>query len=151
MSLDRAVARLHPTEGNRVRGTVTFESMGEDGLRVETEVQHLPPGRHAYHVHLLGDCTGADGKSAGTHFNFRGPSKNPPKRTMRVTGNLGELNANTKGEAVHEDVISEASLTGAFSIVGRSVVVHLQDNDLAELPMGGAGARLACGVIGLTE
>lgn len=148
--VDRAVALLQPTQGSEARGKITFESAGDEAVKVEAVVDGLPPGKHAYHIHLLGDCSAPDGKSAGTHFNFHGPSKNPPKGIKRITGNLGELDADAKGHASHSDTI-EASLTGSYSIIGRAVIVHEKPNDSSEPPIGAAGARLACGVIGLTD
>lgn len=146
----RAVAVLSPTEGNAVSGVVTF-TRAEEGLRVEAELNGLPPGAHAYHVHLFGDCTAPDGKSAGTHFNFAGSSQDPPDDIGRITGNLGDLQADASGRATHTALIPRATLDGAYSILGRAVVVHEKPNDPSDPPMGAAGARLACGVIGVAE
>lgn len=144
----RAVAVLHPTEGNDVTGTVTF-TPAENGLKVHTEASGLSPGKHGYHLHIYGDCTAADGTSAGTHFNLQGSSLNPPKDIDRITGNLGNLDAGEDGNATHEAVIENAKLTGAKSIVGRAVIVHEKPNDPEQPPIGGAGPRLACGVVGI--
>lgn len=146
----RAIALLHPTQGNEARGTVTF-SAADQGVKVEARVSGLTPGKHAYHVHLLGDCSAPDGTSAGTHFNFSGSSKNPPADIQRITGNLGELQAGENGRATATATIEDAHLQGPFSIIGRSVVVHAQANDPQSPPIGAAGARVACGVIGITE
>jgi len=148
--ISRAVAVLYPTQGQEVQGTVAFTQTPE-GVRVKAEVTHLPGGKHAYHVHLYGDCSGSDGKTAGTHFNFQGSSKAPPENIDRITGNLGNLEADTNGKATAESVIEHASLTGPYSIVGRSVVVHAKGNDPSSPPLGAAGSRLACGVIGIDE
>jgi len=144
----RAVAVLHPTRGNEVRGVVRFAETGE-GVQVVAEAAGLSEGPHAYHVHLYGDCTAPDGTSAGTHFNFVGSSKAPPEDIERITGNLGELVAGDDGRARHEARVELASLVGPKSIVGRSVVVHARGNDPDSPPIGSAGPRLACGVIGI--
>lgn len=145
-----AVAVLHPTRGNEASGTVRFTPV-DGGVRVDSEVAGLTEGRHGYHVHLYGDCTAGDGTSAGTHFNFRGPSRNPPGNIDRITGNLGELVADARGNASHSTEVEHASLTGPKAIVGRSVVVHASANDPDQPPIGAAGSRVACGVIGIAE
>ena len=51
----------------------------------------------------------------------------------------------------------QVSLYGEYSIVGRSVVVHAQEDDLGRTDhpdsktTGNSGARVACGVIGLAK
>jgi len=146
----RAVAVLHPTEGSEVRGVVRFAETGE-GVKVVAEASGLSPGPHAYHVHLYGDCTAPDGTSAGTHFNFVGSSTDPPEDIARITGNLGELVAGEEGRARHEARVELARLVGPRSIVGRSVVVHARGNDPDSPPIGAAGSRMACGVIGVAQ
>lgn len=146
----RAVAVLQPTKGNEVTGTVTFEPVDE-GLEVNAKASGLSEGEHGYHIHLYGDCTAADGTSAGTHFNLEGSSLDPPEDIDRITGNLGNLSAGKNGKAEHDTVLEGASLTGPKSIVGRSVIVHAEANDPGKPPIGAAGARQACGVIGIAE
>ncbi len=154
--VEHAVSVVHPVGDGEARGVVTFESISaepgmERGLRMRARFTGLPEGLHAFHVHLLGDCRGESGKRAGTHFNFAGPSRQPPSDIDRITGDLGELDANAEGEATLEAEIERARLQGPFSILGRSIIVHARGNDPEQPPIGAAGARLACGVIGLTE
>lgn len=146
----KAIAVLRPLGDGQTKGTVELEQ-SEGGLRIKTTIEGLPGGKHAYHVHLLGDCSAPDGKSAGTHFHFAGPSKNPPEDIQIITGNLGDLEGDEAGKATHEATIEGASLQGRYSILGRSIIVHEKPNDPKDPPIGGAGGRIACGVVGITE
>lgn len=144
-----AIAVLHGTEGNAdITATIRFTPQ-DGGIAYTTEAQNLPEGGHGYHIHLYGDCSSGDGKSAGTHFNLQGSSKNPPKDIDRITGDLGNIDGGTS--ASHEGTLDNASLTGAKSIIGRGVIIHEKPNDPSQPPIGAAGARLACGVIGIAE
>lgn len=150
----QAVAVLHPVGGSGVTGTVTLTRDEEGpGLVVEATLRGAPAGPHAYHVHLLGDCRAADGSSAGTHFNFAGPSREPPEDIERITGNLGDIDSAGPDDVARAGPtrVESARLQGPFSVLGRSVVVHAAGNDPGSPPMGAAGARIACGVIGIAE
>lgn len=136
------VAELQPTAGNEARGMVRFRRDGE-GVLMTAELEGLPPGVHAFHVHEKGDCSAPDASSAGPHYAFA-PTSDPPER---ITGNLGELEADEDGRARREARIPLARLDGPRSIVGRSVVVHERGNDPTSPPAGDAGGRIACGVI----
>lgn len=160
MPVRSAVAVLNPVGNSGVHGVVYFSEEGGAGaaaagdggpLALRAEARGLPSGPHGFHVHLFGDCRGADGKRAGTHFNFAGSSLHPPEDIDRITGNLGELVANENGVATIEEKLETARLQGPYSIVGRSVIVHASGNDPESPPIGAAGARVACGVIGVTE
>jgi len=43
------------------------------------------------------------------------------------------------------------SLDGPESIIGHAVIVHAKADDLKSQPSGNAGARVACGVIGVAK
>jgi Cu-Zn family superoxide dismutase len=150
--VSRAIAVLTPMKGSKVEGTIEFTSQDNGGVQVKADVTGLPPkSTHAFHVHVFGDCSGDDGKTAGTHFNFMGSSENPGEHIDRITGNLGELTAGADGKASVTATIEKGSLQGQYSILGRSVVVHEKGNDPKSPPMGAAGGRLACGVIGIAD
>ena len=144
----KAVAVLHPTQGNNVSGTITFTEVA-DGVQVHAEVTGLTPGKHGFHVHEFGDCTAADASSAGAHFN---PTKQPhaaPDATARHVGDMGNIETDTSGAAKLDYLDHNMSLANdERSIIGRSVVVHAKADDLKSQPAGDSGARVACGVIG---
>jgi len=149
--IGRAIAVLQPTEGNELSGVISLAGRDDSpGLTITADLENVPEGKHAFHVHLFGDCSSPDGKSAGTHFNFLGSSTEPPEDVQRITGNLGEIESDDDGTAHVELEIDDARLQGPYSIVGRSIVVHERPNDPEKPPIGGAGGRIACGVIGAT-
>jgi Cu-Zn family superoxide dismutase len=51
----------------------------------------------------------------------------------------------------HVATIERASLQGRKAILGRAVVVHERGNDPQSPPIGNAGGRIACGVIGAAD
>ncbi len=145
-----AVAVLRPTEGNSVEGTVRFAET-ENGVKVVADVKGLEPGKHGFHIHEYGDCTAPDATSAGGHFNPFGKPHGGPDAELRHVGDLGNITAGEDGNASYERVDSHLKLRGQGGIVGLSVIVHEKEDDFTTQPTGGAGDRLACGVIGVAQ
>ena len=146
----KAIAVLHPTKGSDVQGIVTFTKSGEE-IKIVANVTGLTPGKHGFHIHAYGDCSSPDGNSAGGHFN---PTNNPHAghdAAQRHVGDLGNLEADTSGKAHLELTDSVMTMSGEKSIIGRSVIVHEKEDDLKSQPVGNAGGRLACGVIGIAK
>lgn len=146
-----AIAVLDGTQGNADAHAVIHFTPDKDGLAYTTEASGLTPGKHGYHIHLYGDCSAADGTSAGTHFNLKGSSRNPPEDIDRITGDLGNLDVDADGNAHDSGLIQNAELTGNKSIIGHGVIIHAKANDPDQPPIGAAGPRQACGVIGIAE
>jgi superoxide dismutase, Cu-Zn family len=143
----KAIAVLHPTEGNSAKGTVTFSP--KDGqVLVRVELTGLPPGKRGFHVHEYGDCSAPDATSAGGHYDPTDQPHGGPKDAERHVGDLGNVTADESGRVDEEITDSVITLDGPHSIIGRSVLVHAKEDDLKSQPTGEAGARLACGVIG---
>ena len=70
---------------------------------------------------------------------------------MRHTGDLGNIEADNKGEVNANRSDNTVHLNGADCILGRGIVVHADPDDLKTQPTGNAGARLAVGAIGVAK
>lgn len=150
-AVKKAVAVLHPTEGNKARGKITFTQEG-DTVKIVAHVEGLTPNqKHAFHIHQFGDCSAADAASAGGHYNPDNHAHGLPDTAVRHAGDLGNLQANDKGVAHYEVTITNATIAGLKNpVVGRGVIVHAKPDDGGQ-PVGNAGARIACGVIGVAQ
>jgi Cu-Zn family superoxide dismutase len=149
-SVTKAVAVLSSTKGNDISGVVTFTKV-DGGVKIVADVTGLTPGSHGFHIHEFGDCSAADGASAGGHFNPHHMQHGAPDAEMRHAGDFGNLEAEATGKAHYERLDTVISLEGADSIIGHAVIVHAKADDLKTQPTGNAGARVACGVIGVAK
>ena len=146
----KAVAVMNPLGTSGVSGKVVF-TKAEGGLKVAVSLSGLKEGEHGFHVHEFGDCSSADGSSAGGHFNPTAEPHAGPHDPQRHTGDLGNVKAGADGLATIEYVDPKAAFDGPNSILGRGVIVHANPDDLKTQPTGNAGGRLACGVVGVVR
>jgi Cu-Zn family superoxide dismutase len=146
-----AVAMVEGLGEHKVKGKVTF-TQKEDGVEVVAELTGLQPGQHGFHVHEFGDCSMADGKCAGGHFNPTGMPHAGPDDAKRHVGDLGNIKADSTGNASYKRLDTVISLNGPQSIIGRSVIVHAKPDDFkTQQPPGNAGDRIGCAVIGIGD
>ena len=149
-SVDNAVefkAELKPTRGFAARGIVRFRKQS-DHVLVTAELRGLEPGKHGFHIHEFGACNW-DASSAGGHFNPAGAAHGGPAAGTgaRHAGDLGNVEAGADGTAHYERKDTVLAMTGENTILRRAVIIHEGSDDLMTQPTGGAGARVACGVI----
>jgi Cu-Zn family superoxide dismutase len=148
--MEKAIAVLYPTKDNSASGVVTFTKLTE-GIKVTSYITGLTPGKHGFHIHEFGDCSSDDGSSAGGHFNPTQMAHGAPTDTQRHSGDFGNITADSTGTAVSEWIDPMITFVGPNSIIGRAVIVHASEDDLRTQPTGAAGARIACGVIGVDD
>ncbi|CAH8616037.1 unnamed protein product [Heterobilharzia americana] len=149
----KAVCVMSGTAG--VNGVVKFSQDTVDApVHVHAEFRGLKTGKHGFHVHEFGDTTNGC-ISAGAHFNPTNHEHGAPEDSIRHVGDLGNVVADADGNAVYDATDKLLSLSGPHSIIGRTMVIHENEDDLGrgghELSKvtGNAGGRLACGVIGV--
>jgi len=151
VAVKQAVAVLHPTAGSKCHGAVRFTQEG-DSVKVVADIEGLNPGqKHAFHIHQFGDCTSSDGMSAGGHYNPESHQHALPDKETRHAGDLGNLTADNEGKAHYEITVKNITIAGMKNpVIGRGVIVHAKVDDGSQ-PVGNAGGRIACGVIGVAN
>jgi Cu-Zn family superoxide dismutase len=144
----KAIAVLNPTQNNKVTGTVTFSKV-ELGVKIVADIKGLTPGAHGFHIHQFGNCSAPNADSAGGHYNPEGKLHGAPENRERHTGDFGNLVADSTGKAYLERTDTVISMSGPHSVIGRGIIIHDVSDDMTTQPTGNAGARVACGVIGI--
>ena len=143
-----AIAQIAGPAGSAISGTVTFRDTG-NGIAIEAKISGLSPGSHGFHVHEKGDCSG-DFSAAGGHFNPDAHSHAGPDAAEAHAGDLGNLRVPDVGVSQLTMMSRRFTLDeGPNGIIGKSVIIHASEDDLATQPTGNSGARIACGLIAL--
>lgn len=144
------------SKGN-VSMAIYFEQPSiEHPVSINGEVTGLTRGKHGFHIHSLGDLTnGCD--SAGSHFNPMRKKHGSPSDQERHVGDLGNIEANADGLAIISMNDDDISLIGAHNIIGRSLVVHADRDDLGKgnssdsRITGNSGRRVGCCIVGFVS
>ncbi|KAJ3013652.1 Superoxide dismutase [Cu-Zn] [Thoreauomyces humboldtii] len=138
-------------------GTITFTQASEGApTTIEVDLKNLTPGSHGFHVHEFGDNTNGC-TSAGGHFNPTSVTHGAPTDAVRHVGDLGNLVVGADGTVKTKIEDNHIKLFGPTSVIGRTIVVHQDEDDLGKTDheqskiTGNAGARVACGVIGVAK
>ena len=146
-----AMARLKPTQGNSVSGTLSLNSE-QSGVRVGGKIEGLAPNaEHGFHIHEKGDCSAPDASSAGGHFNPTSkPHGNPKQKGAHHLGDMVNLHTNENGVALVDLFIDNAVLhtSQPNDLINKAIVIHKKPDDYTSQPAGNSGDRIACGVIG---
>ena len=139
--------QMEPKNDSGIAGEVTFtEENGE--VKMMASLTGLTEGEHAIHIHEKADCSSADGKSTGGHWN---PTFQPHAAWGAEggyhKGDIGNFKADTDGNATIEFETPEGCIgcdDETKNIVGKAVIVHQGVDDFTSQPSGAAGARVAC-------
>lgn len=153
-------------EPNNMKGVAVFQGKLKGGyctfiqdsprspVKVNGHVQNLPPGKHGFHIHTYGDIRKTDCTKCGGHWNPRNNDHGGLNDENSHAGDLGNIVVRDDGTADFNLKTSKITLYGKESIIGRSIVVHEDPDDLGKggfpdsLTTGHAGARTDCAVIG---
>jgi Cu-Zn family superoxide dismutase len=147
------LALTTPTGVGEGVGTITL-SDGAKGVTMALDLHGLPPGEHGFHLHANPSCepvTGPDGKltpagAAGAHLD---PAMSKMHMGPDGVGHLGDLpkvEVGADGTANQTLAVTRLKTVEAFK--GHALMLHAGGDTYSDVPpLGGGGARLACGVV----
>lgn len=134
-------------------GTVTIAET-DKGLQFTPDLKALPAGEHGFHVHTNGSCEPAmkEGKasaaeSAGGHLD---PHKTGKHEGPSGTGHMGDLPLLVvKSDGTATTPVVAPRLTSLNDVKDKALMIHVGGDNMSDQPkpLGGGGARYACGVI----
>ena len=135
-------------------GTVKVEQ-SRYGLVFTPALSGLEPGLHGFHVHTNPDCApgekdgqAAAAQMAGGHWDPEGAGKHgAPWQDDAHRGDLPSLYVDADGKA--EQPVLAPRLKSVDELKGHALMVHAGGDNHTDhpKPLGGGGARVACGVI----
>ena len=149
-STDSVVAQCTLEHSDTVSGNILFMQQKDSPTLIKGTIKGLEPGEHGFHIHEFGDLSKGC-ESAGGHYN---PDEvDHGDIESGHVGDLGNITADDNGVADFTITANRVDLIGERSVVGRSIVVHSDKDDLGQggdeesKKTGNAGDRLACGII----
>jgi len=134
-------------------GTIELSDSSE-GLILKPNLKGLTPGAHGFHMHAKPSCAPGeqDGKmaagiGAGGHFDPHETHKHlGPTAHDGHQGDLPLLNVAADGSVSGTLVAPNLKLADT---VGHALMIHAGGDNYSDepKPLGGGGARIACGVV----
>ena len=124
------------------------------GLQFTPALSGMKPGIHGFHVHAKGSCEPGESQgktvaagAAGGHLDPQNSGKHLGPYADGHLGDLPALYITDAGKASYPVVAPR--LKSLSDIKGKALMVHVGGDNHADHPepLGGGGARLACGVI----
>ncbi|SFE54493.1 superoxide dismutase, Cu-Zn family [Sulfitobacter brevis] len=141
-----AAAALVSGQDSALAGDVVLSTTASGRVLVQININGVPPGEHAIHLHETGDCSATDFKSAGGHIS------GAAQHGVLAQGgpHPGDMPNVTVAEDGKLKVDVFLDLLDIDSMVrdkdGAAFVIHGQADDYMSQPAGDAGPRIACGV-----
>jgi superoxide dismutase, Cu-Zn family len=145
----QAHADLKDNAGKSVGRAVLTER--GNGVLISIDVQGLPQGLHAVHVHAVGKCEGPAFTSAGGHFNPLNKKHGFKNPDGPHAGDLADMVGNKDGAGRYEVLVENITLgpgkTSVFDADGSAIIIHATADDNMTDPAGNSGDRIVCGAI----
>jgi Cu-Zn family superoxide dismutase len=150
----RADMRLATPSGpGETVGAVTIAD-GAQGAVIKADLKGLPPGPHGLHVHEHSSCEPATANghataagAAGGHFD---PQRTGKHAGPQGDGHLGDLPVlQVAADGTASVTLTAPRIKDVGVLRGKAVMIHAGGDNYSDQPepLGGGGARIACGVL----
>lgn len=137
-----ATAIIQATSDNKQLGTITF-TQSQYGVLITPKLSGLTQGLHGLHLHQHPNC-GDHGNDAKGHFD---PQNTNTHKGPYDNGHLGDLPAlyvDANGQATTQTLAPRLKLQDLQNL---AVMIHEHGDNYSDTPpLGGGGARIACGI-----
>ncbi len=153
LAADRATAKIINTAGQEIGEALLTE--GPNGVLIYVSAKNLQPGPKAIHIHSVGTC-----EDPGQGFVASKGHVNPASKQHGLMNADGPDSGDLPNLFVHSDGTVEVEMFSPFASLnsaagrtmlldedGSALVIHEKRDDHMTQPIGGAGARIACGLI----
>lgn len=130
----------------------------ENGLVLSMQLTGLPVGPHGFHLHENGDCSPAEkdgqmvaGLAAGGHYDPEQSGKHLGPSGEGHKGDLPVVFVEPQEMALNT-IVKRVKVVPRLAVAdlrGRALIVHAGGDNYRDepKPLGGGGARIACGVV----
>ena len=149
-----AVAVLRNVDGDAI-GTIGMRD-GNAGVLMHVEIESISPGGHGIHIHQTGTCE-PDFKASQGHINLNqvkhgllnpeGPDNGDLPNIYAAPDGSVRAEILAVGVAISPEMAEMNGVAHLFDADGSAIVVHENPDDHMTQPIGGAGGRIACGVV----
>jgi Cu-Zn family superoxide dismutase len=160
---EKGTASMINGEGKTIGSASLMQT--PNGVLITLDLQGVPQGEHAFHVHEKGVCDPATKfESAGAHFN---PEKKQHGFATAGGPHGGDMpnlfvgaDGVLKAEVINPHIRLDPGSNSLFGAGGggtvgtsgiadasRALVLHAKPDDHKSQPSGNAGDRIACGVV----
>ena len=140
----RYTAEMRNAAGDPI-GTVVMQQ-GSGGFLVTVMVEGIEPGPHGIHIHSVGTCA-PDFKASGGHINVDDKQHGLLNPDGPDNGDLPNIYAAADGTVQAELFTTLVDPEMLMDDDGSAIVIHENADDHSAQPIGGAGGRIACGVL----
>lgn len=124
-------------------GLARFVQVDNETCLIDLTIQGLSPGKHGVHIHECGDIS-EGWKSTGDHYN----PTNVKHGDGVHDGHIGDLGNVVVDENGWGDLVIESNRIKVWDIIGRSIVVTENEDDLQSTTHdGNSGNGILCGIV----